>query len=236
MKYAIYRIHYGLDHLGKSLDSIVNHVDKIFVFWSKQPWYKECKNLPPMSENVGEFCKKYSKVTVFEREYDQPDNQFKKMYDEICAYYPRPHQVLMMEPDMVWGDEIKEIWNIKEKEMSFYQIEFWKTDEWYIKRNRQGPTLWNGAPDRTQKGCWNTRDLAHPTIRCYNYGFCLSKEVMLYKHEVAIQSSKYYRDSQPSVEWYEKKWLNWTPETEDLEISENYKHYIKRAEPWHYPK
>ena len=80
MKYAIYRIHYGLDHLGKSLDSIVNHVDKIFVFWSKQPWYKECKNLPPMNENVGEFCKKYSKVTVFEREYDQPDNQFKKMY------------------------------------------------------------------------------------------------------------------------------------------------------------
>ena len=39
-------------------------------------------------------------------------------------------------------------------------------------------------------------------------------------------------DPKISVEWYEKKWLNWTPETEDLEISENYKHYIKKALPW----
>jgi phosphorylcholine metabolism protein LicD len=55
---------------------------------------------------------------------------------------------------------------------------------------------------------------------------------MLYKHIVAIQSSEYYKDSLPSEEWYEKKWLNWTPETEDLEISKNYKHFIKRAYPY----
>ena len=87
MIYAIYRIHYGLDFLEKSINSIYDQVDQIFVFWSKQPWYKECKNLPPLNENVKEFCKKYddwgdNKVTVFEREYDLPDNQFKKMYDE----------------------------------------------------------------------------------------------------------------------------------------------------------
>ena len=232
MRYALYRIHYGLDFLGQSIESIENDVDKIFVFWSKQPWYKKCENLPPINENVKEFCEKYSKVTVFEREYDLPLNQFKKMYDEICSYYPRPDQVLMMEPDMVWGDEIKDIWQLKDDEVSFNQIEFWKNEEWHIKRDRPGPTLWNVAPSKTMKGCWASKNKTHPTIKCFNYGFCLSPEVMKYKHEVAIQSSKYYGDSQPSVEWYEKKWLNWTPETEDLEISEAHRHFIKKAYPY----
>jgi len=232
MRYALYRIHYGLDFLGQSIESIENDVDKIFVFWSKQPWYKKCENLPPINENVKEFCEKYSKVTVFEREYDLPLNQFKQMYDEICSYYPRPDQVLMMEPDMVWGDEIKDIWQLKDDEVSFNQIEFWKNEEWHIKRDRPGPTLWNVAPSKTMKGCWASKNKTHPTIKCFNYGFCLSPEVMKYKHEVAIQSSKYYGDSQPSVEWYEKKWLNWTPETEDLEISEAHRHFIKKAYPY----
>jgi len=232
MRYALYRIHYGLDFLGQSIESIENDVDKIFVFWSKQPWYKKCENLPPINENVKEFCEKYSKVTVFEREYDLPLNQFKQMYDEICSYYPRPDQVLMMEPDMVWGDEIKDIWQLKDDEVSFNQIEFWKNEEWHIKRDRPGPTLWNVAPSKTMKGCWASKNKTHPTIKCFNYGFCLSPEVMKYKHEVAIQSSKYYGDSQPSVEWYEKKWLNWTPETEDLEISEAHRHFIKKALPY----
>ena len=64
------------------------------------------------------------------------------------------------------------------------------------------------------------------------YGFCLSPEVMKYKHEVAIQSSKYYSDSIPSKEWYQDKWLNWTPETRDIEIAEKHKHKIKQAWPY----
>lgn len=240
-KYAIYRIHYGLDFLGKSIESIMDQVDKVFVFWSKEPWYKKCQNLPPLNENVAQFCKDkdYRNVVVFEREYDKPENQFKKMYDEICQYYPRPDQVLMMEPDMVWDkEELKKIWELKDKEISFSQIEFWKNEEWYIKRiddtkaNRPGPTLWNSPPDKTIKGTWANKDKVHDTIQCFNYGFCLSPEVMKYKHEVAIQSSKYYSDSTPSKEWYEKKWLNWTPETTNLEISEKHTHYIKKALPY----
>ena len=234
MRYALYRIHYGLDFLGQSIESIENHVDKIFVFWSKKPWYKGAMKLPPLDENVKEFCEKYSKVTVFEKEYDLPLNQYKLMYDEVVQYYPRPKQTLMMEPDMVWGNEIKDIWDIKDLEVCFNQIEFWKNKQWYIKRDkdRPGPSLWNTVPTETQKGCWQNARKAHPSIKCYNYGFCLSPDVMKYKHEVALQSSKYYKDSPPSETWYEEKWLNWTPETEDLEISEKHKHYIKKALPW----
>ena len=238
MRYALYRIHYGLDFLGKSIESIENHVDKIFVFWSKKPWYKGAMKLPPLDENVKEFCEKYSKVTVFEKEYDLPLNQYKLMYDEVVQYYPQPKQTLMMEPDMVWGDEIKDIWELKDPEVCFNQIEFWKNEQWYIKRNkdgsadRPGPSLWNIVPTETQKGCWQNARTIHSSITCYNYGFCLSPKVMKYKHEVALQSSKYYKDSKPSETWYEDKWLNWTPETEDLEISEKHTHYIKKALPW----
>ena len=243
-KIAVYRIHYGLDFLGKSIESLYLHVDKIFVFWSKQPWYKECKNLPPLNENVEEFCKKYegwgdNKVTVFQREYDLPLNQYKKMYDEVVQYYPRPKQALFMEPDMVWDHKtLNKVWELKDPEVCFNQIEFWKNEQWYIKRDkdgsadRPGPALWNIVPTETQKGCWQNPKTVHPTLKCYNYGFCLSPEVMKYKHEVAIQSSKYYKDSPPSETWYEDKWLNWTPETEDLEISEKHTHYIKKALPW----
>ena len=233
MRYAIYRIHYGLDFLGKSIESVIDEVDKVFVFWSKRPWFKQCKDLPPLNENVLEFCKKYDKVIVIEKEFDLPENQFKKMYDHVVSEYSKPDQVLMMEPDMVWDREtLSEVWKLKDNEISFNQIEFWKNENWYIKRDRPGPTLWNVAPHKTMKGCWASKQNRHETLRCYNYGFCLSPEVMKYKHEVAIQSSKYYGDSNPSKEWYQDKWLNWTPETEDLEISEAHRHLIKKAHPW----
>ena len=147
---------------------------------------------------------------------------------------PRPDQVLCMEPDMVWGDDIKKIWDIRDHEISFKQIEFWKNEEWYVPRDtpRPGPTLYNVPVPTTKKGCWSNQYSVHPTYTCYNYGFCVSPETMAYKHEVAIQSSKYYKDSKPSPTWYKEKWLNWTPDTEDLEISENHKHYIKKALPW----
>ena len=233
MRYAIYRIHYGLDFLGKSIESVIDEVDKVFVFWSKRPWFKQCKDLPPLNENVLEFCKKYDKVIVIEKEFDLPENQFKKMYDHVVSEYSKPDQVLMMEPDMVWNREtLSEVWKLKDNEISFNQIEFWKNEDWYIKRDRPGPTLWNVAPQSTMKGCWAQKNKRHETLKCYNYGFCLSPEVMKYKHEVAIQSSKYYGDSNPSKEWYQDKWLNWTPETRDLEISEAHRHLIEKAYPW----
>ena len=40
MIWAIYRIHYGIDFLEPSLNSIMSEVDKIFIFYSKNPWVK----------------------------------------------------------------------------------------------------------------------------------------------------------------------------------------------------
>ena len=236
MIYALYRIHYGLDFLEKSINSIIDDVDMIFIYWSKQPWYKDCKNLPPMNENVKEYCKRWNgKVNVIEREFDLPSGQYTQMYADMITGHTIPKKVLMMEPDMVWDKEqLKKALELTDPEISFKQIEFWKNEEWYIKRTRErpGPILYNQAPGLTGKGTATNTHLINNNIYCYNYGFCLSKEVMKYKFEVAIQSSKHYKDSIPSKDWYEKKWLNWTPETEDLEMSEAHKHYIKKALPY----
>lgn len=236
MIYALYRIHYGLDFLEKSINSIIDDVDMIFIYWSKQPWYKGCKDLPPMNENVKEYCKRWNgKVNVIEREFDLPSGQYTQMYADMITGHTIPKKVLMMEPDMVWDKEqLKKALELTDPEISFKQIEFWKNEEWYIKRTseRPGPTLYNQAPGLTGKGTATNTHLINNNIYCYNYGFCLSKEVMKYKFEVAIQSSKHYKDSIPSKDWYEKKWLNWTPETEDLEMSEAHKHYIKKALPY----
>ena len=237
MRYAIYRIHYGLDFLARSIDSVYEHVDRVFVFWSKLPWYKNCTNLPPFNEDVAQHCENVfgtDKVFVYVKEFDFPNNQFKLMSDVVVTDHGKPDQTLCMEPDMVWGDDIKKIWDIKDRETSFNQIEFWKTEDWYVTRQkpRPGPTLYNGSLSNTMKGCWSDDKLIHPEYKVYNYGFCLSPEVMKYRFEVLLQSSKYYKDSLPAEDWYEDKWLNWTPETTDLEISEKHKHYIKKAEPW----
>ena len=106
MIYALYRIHYGLDFLEKSINSIIDDVDMIFIYWSKQPWYKGCKDLPPMNENVKEYCKRWNgKVNVIEREFDLPSGQYTQMYADMITGHTIPKKVLMMEPDMVWDKE-----------------------------------------------------------------------------------------------------------------------------------
>ena len=110
MRYAIYRIHYGLDFLARSIDSVYEHVDRVFVFWSKLPWYKNCTNLPPFNEDVAQHCENVfgtDKVFVYVKEFDYPTNQFKLMNDVVVTDHGKPDQTLCMEPDMVWGDDIK---------------------------------------------------------------------------------------------------------------------------------
>ena len=43
MNIAIYRIHYGLDFIGKSIKSIIDDIDLIFIFYSNNPWIVQKK-------------------------------------------------------------------------------------------------------------------------------------------------------------------------------------------------
>jgi len=258
-RWAIYRIHYGIDFLKQSIDSIKNSVDKIFVIYSINPWVvKDTVNylgsevpMPCLHEDVFQFMydnyKATQKIQYFRHEVTTPANQF-RMYYDICVNKMgyQPESVLFMEPDMVFYkplvnslfDELDERKDIPC--LGTTQIELWKDCNWRVpQRDRIGPMIWN--PKRipnftTHFGTWHPQhQIVSSYIQNYNFGFCLNAKTMLYKHLTAINFSAAIGDSIPSQEWYRDKWLNWTPDTTDIEISERWKHLIPKAEIYNMP-
>ena len=69
-KWAIYRMHYGLDFLSQSISSIRDDVDKIFICYSLQPWVVRDKvsylgdeiDMPNNPENIEEYLKIYKTI------------------------------------------------------------------------------------------------------------------------------------------------------------------------------
>ena len=103
MRYAIYRIHYGLDFLARSIDSVYEHVDRVFVFWSKLPWYKNCTNLPPLMKMWHNIVKMYLvqiKYLYTLKSSIMPTNQFKLMNDVVVTDHGKPDQTLCM--NQIW--------------------------------------------------------------------------------------------------------------------------------------
>lgn len=258
-KWAIYRIHYGLDFLKQSIDSIKNSVDKVFVIYSVHPWvYRDTVNymgveipMHPLPDDVFQFMydnyRAKQKVSYWRSEFTTPANQFRLLYDQCVEKEgSAPDMVLFMEPDMVYYKPMvdalfEELDQRKDIPcLGSLQIELWKNTEWRIpQRDRIGPMIWHTkrAPDfKTHFGTWHPQyQLASSYVQNYNFGFCLNSTTMLYKHLTAINFSAAIGDSIPSQEWYMEKWLKWTPETTDLEIAEKWKHLIPRAEIYNMP-
>ena len=264
VRWAIYRIHYGLDFLSQSIESIRDDVDKIFICYSLDPWVVKDKvsylgeeiDMPRNPESVQQYLSTYDvdpKIDIFRAEFNTPLNQFRELYDMAREREGLlPSKVVFMEPDMVYkkGDLSKmfdDLNTLSDETMipaiSTYQIELWKSFKWRVpQRERTGPVIYNidvtpgftthFGPEPGKCGSM----VVHSDIKNYNFGFCLNSLTMYYKHLTAINFSKEIGDSIPSQEWYRDKWSNWVPETEDLEIAENYKYLIKRAEPFDMPE
>lgn len=260
LKWAIYRIHYGVDFLEASIESVKDSVDKVFVFYSKYPWVRkptvnylgEEIEMLDVPEDVEDFMQKVygndPKVAFFQYECKTPKDQFRNLLQEAVEIDDiAPERVLFMEPDMVfYKPDLERLFEklLERRDLPCLgpeQVELWKTIDWRVPyRERTGPMLW--ALDRvsdfnTDFGTYtHSAQFVVNTIPCYNFGFCLNDQTMLYKHLSAINFSQEIGDSIPSQEWYEEKWLNWTPETTDLEIAEKWKHLIPKAERFDMPK
>lgn len=262
MIWAIYRIHYGIDFLEPSVNSIMSEVDKIFIFYSKNPWvkakYVNYKNqnldFPKNPEDVENFLNNKfgnnQKIIIKNYECNTPSNQFGNLFKIACSILTsKPKYTLFMEPDMVFGNKQLRLLKI-ELDLKFWiksiiakQIEIWKFDKITKEintyripfRKRIGPVLWKikkkdkdivtgfgGAPR-------DKKNQHYSIIKILNLGFSLNKKTMLYKHLTALVFSKVIGDSEPDEKWYEDKWLNWKPETKNLEISNGFQHKIKKA-------
>jgi len=233
MKTVVYRIHYGFEAIYQSIESIHSWADRIVVAVSKIPWYNE-KTINYLGnvveivhpENIDEEIeklKKIPKVEVVIEEYKTQKRQWGYLINKYASEY-----VLAMDADMIFPFEVEETDSI----LTWKQIEFWKNKNWRIPlRNRRGPVLYKNPSNI------NTRFGALPTHGIYkvsnklvhNIGLCYSEPLMLYKHLLAMGFSKPQYESIPNERWYVDKWLNWTPETENLGISLGDEHKIKRA-------
>lgn len=261
MIWAIYRLHYGVDFIKQSINSIKDDVDKIFIFYSLKPWVKKDQikyqnkliQFPENPENIELFLKEnFSTEKIFIKNYEckTPLNQFGKLFDLSCKIEnKKPKYVLFMEPDMIFGK--KQLNKLKlELKLKFWlnfliarQIEIWKyeitsksknTFRIPLRKKRVGPALWkvnDKCKIETQfgGGSLKKKNNFSSFIKILNMGFSFNKNTMLYKHLTAMVFSEVIGDSVPDENWYEKKWLNWSIDSKNLEISEGSQHLIKQA-------
>ena len=244
MKRVIYRVHYGFEYLYKSIDSVSAWADEILVVVSRNPWYTEptvmylgkqteIVNPEDIDANIARL-ESMPDVRVVVEEFASPNGQWGSMVNKHTAEY-----VLTMEPDMVFPNhESLQVLEEQTKQSNavgcYNQIEFWKNTEWRIpQRNRLGPVMLKSPVNVQTK--FNNEPLpkANATSNelVHNYGFCFSPELMLYKHLLSIGFSRSIRDSIPAENWYKDKWLNWTPDTTNLEISAKHAHLVHKAIP-----
>tara|TARA_Y100000593_G_C4303962_1_gene334814 strand:- start:1247 stop:2095 length:849 start_codon:yes stop_codon:yes gene_type:complete len=168
MIYAVYRCLYGEDFIQESINSIIDHVDKIFIFFATKPWgysdsvvYKgETIYFPKKFDNILEKIKELnsSKIHLIEQgQYHQtvPWNQFTNLINNVVIpQYGKPNYFILPDVDHVFTEEqIKlTLCEFKEKQWDVAkvrQIEVWKGFKHRVpdtqERNllRTGTVLWN---------------------------------------------------------------------------------------------
>lgn len=239
MRTAIYRMHYGFETLYKSINSIYDWADRIIVVVSRIPWYTgetiECegkihtiKHPEDIDYHISNL-RSIPKVFVEQIEFKSPNNQWGYLVNRYSS-----ELVLTLEPDMVFQQSPHnlEVGLVYDAIACLNQCELWKNDFWRIPlRQRPGPVLFRKPTSITTRldNFPLGMKVQQSNEKTLNYGFCFSPQLMLYKHLLALGFSKQIGDSLPNESWYRIKWYNWTPETENLEISLGKEHFIKRA-------
>lgn len=255
---AIYRVLYGEDFIKQSINSIKDDVDHIFVFMATKPWGKSTGatllgvkyTWPIHFDHVLGRLREIEdpkQLHVVGDQRDTPRNQNALLAERVRDEFNIDISTLIyMEPDQVFAPgtfkRSVEAFETSGPDITAHpQIELWKSFSYRIaRRERLGAFMYNlkrlGAIPRTgfsghPEGC----QLVPCSEDIYNFGFCLNKDTMLWKHLTAIAFSKEIGDSPPNELWYHDKWLNWDITMQDLEISKGHEHTIKRALPFPMP-
>jgi len=252
---AVYRCLYGADFIQESIRSIIDHVDWIFVFYDEIPWgnvtevtYQGARIFfPKRFDDILDKIRDINndKITVIYDHVENNVNQFTHLVNDIIVKnYDKPDDIMIIEVDHVFRKDqlIKSIDEFrKEKHIcaDTGQVELWKTFDYRIPKRpmRTGTVFWNldgmdKMPDTTRQG--ERVPIYRLNTEVHNFGFCISKQTMFWKHLLALAFSRKIGDSQPREDWFEHVWLNWHPtlNNENLEISEGREHLISHAYPY----
>ena len=252
---VVYRILYGTDFLERSIRSVYDAADKIFVGYSTEPWSKP-QNFPLITDiekSPPDVVKEYfdlteGKIEISNHQFNTPQGEFNFLHEKaIDLFYLRnepPTLTVFMEPDMIWAPGVFKSF-VEEAENHTHlfapQIELWKTQSYRIRRiddqTRLGPAAYKDIPEfKFGAYALNPKNQLISKHGCYNYGFCLNRKTMHYKHNAALDFSAKIKDSIPIESWYTEKWLNWTPAIGDLEPASKHTGHIPKAEPFEMPE
>lgn len=256
-RYAVYRCLYGEDFVQQSINSIIDYVDKIFIFWTDKAWgnVTECNyrgeiiKFPKKFDNIIDKIKELNNPKI-ELIYDHQFNTKNQLQhfanDIILPNYDRPDTIIGIDIDHVFRkDQIEAA--IEEFDASDFafaktdHIELWRYLNYQIphRSSRISTVFWDikSLTKFPETGAnWNPagRNLPKMNSIVHNVGFCFSEKVMYWKHLICIAMSKKIKDSPPNIDWYEEKWLNWDfhAHNKNLEISKGYEHTISHAFPY----
>lgn len=263
MIYAIYRGLYGHDFVRQSVESIIHHVDRIIFFLDTKAWgdatsclYRgETIQFPkrfPLYDVVHDLAREYDQVEIIFDHQIGPWNQFTHLVNNrLLPHYPKPKVILVMEIDHIFREDqiaatLKQFRGAHDRSYqcaTTRQVEVWKGFAHRVpeRPNRAGAVLWNMCvrpnlpPTMAQA---DVPDMPRLDTVVHNFGFAVSKEVMYWKHMIALGwyqikgTNTTGGDSEPDEDWFEDQWVNWKPGMKNLEISKKYKHHIPEVVPY----
>lgn len=254
--YAVYRCLYGEDFVKESINSIIDYVDKVFVFWTNKPWgdidsciYKgETIRFPKKFDSIIDRIKEIHnpKITLIEQTREMnpasvPWNLYTRIINNyILQDYLRPSIIILPEVDHVFRKHdieksIEQFPQMGIRVGKTRQVELWKSYKYRIeeRRHRIGVVFWNMKYVDKLPTTYGNGEISYtPELSYYvhNFGFAVSEKVMYWKHLTSLGFSRKIHDSIPNEKWLDK-WLSWdiNKNNSDLEISLGYEHTIPCA-------
>jgi hypothetical protein len=123
LSYAVYRILYGDEFLGMSVESVLPFVDKVFIFWTNRTWsdvssgvfLSQTISIPsPLDDTqdvIRELVAKHGGDRIVAR-YDHADkntNQITHLVNDIILRdFAKPALIIFLEWDHVWrADQLR---------------------------------------------------------------------------------------------------------------------------------
>lgn len=242
MRVAVYpSVLYGEDFIVESIQSILPHVDRVFVVMMDRPWgnalgvtYKgEWVPWPDRFDETRERIQAMHdpRIEVVEADKFSPANRWGfAVVDVVMPRCPGIDEVVLLDPDCVFSvEEAAKVFSDWEAHQEYQwasvpQIELWRTPDWQVVRPRSMVSLHRGDLLLLSDAVRGARGAQAPETHTldgvvHNFGFCVSTETMRWKHLCAMAFSPDVGESLPNPDWYEDKWLAWTPEVRDLDVS-----------------
>jgi hypothetical protein len=243
--YAIYRGLYGSDFVKQSIESVLPHVDKVIFVYCVKPWagvtegeyrgvkYKFPEHVDTLSETVKQMAEDDFRIDYVEHYSPSARGQIAEIVNEIVIpKFGRPDVAFFMHPDHVWRDEalgeaLEEFKRAPYQYMNTYQVETWRgLDTRIPERRRAGVGFWKvpegGLPETALD--FNPKQVPLQYVmmlrpRVHNLRYSQNPNMMFWRHLIISAYVKVDGDSRPNPNHFEDKWLNWTPDTRDLEMS-----------------